>query len=702
MSASRNPRWNARAATKRGVVLPSLIEQLEPYVTKASALSEYFLHYAFVEKVGLYPKSFFQTPLGIYAYPLTDYVFRRFKLGRLPYGAGSPLLALLRVVPDATVLHSDPDLAESDLVRLTQKAVHLDWGRSDGFAAQLAAAARRNAQVATNLGQLWNVTRLLSSLWQEIARYLHLPVESVVGYPQRLGRTAGADWAAYTLPPAPKAWSALWLRLGIDGVNDNGGLRIIHENESVQTVFFHKGAVEVVDMFRNTMTPEGIVRRQRHTHAHENAMAQKVSRNPNVVNTQEVDAYLATHSSTMPPAAQKWVQSTLRKWLLNEAPVTQVRDPEGLPGWAVQALDRSEPLLEVQLSDPRMAHRIENVLDWLRADPDVARKHVLHMTVLQAEGHAADYRNRRAKAPAVEGEVAIVRGWNDGWKLVRLLDAQAFQREGQLMKHCVGDELRGYYTASQSGQIHILSLRDPQNQPHATVEVHLDSRRVAQIKGKANGPIKQQYTKYLQQWLNDPEPYRLETIEDLNNIGILVQGGKWYSIYHLPAGFQIDGSLDLRVFMSELTELPDLSAVIVNRDFSCGGNRLTNLIGAPQTVHGDFDCSETALTSLVGAPSTVDGEFSCHNNRLTSLAGAPRTVGGSFCCSYNPITSLVGAPRVVGLHLFCNDCQLTSLAGAPQMVGGDVFLRWGNPRRFTEAEVRAVIDVKGKVHEKVD
>jgi len=36
------------------------------------------------------------------------------------------------------------------------------------------------------------------------------------------------------------------------------------------------------------------------------------------------------------------------------------------------------------------------------------------------------------------------------------------------------------------------------------------------------------------------------------------------------------------------------------------------------------------------------------------------------------------------------------------MVGGDVFLRWGNPRRFTEAEVRAVIDVKGKVHEKVD
>ena len=69
---------------------------------------------------------------------------------------------------------------------------------------------------------------------------------------------------------------------------------------------------------------------------------------------------------------------------------------------------------------------------------------------------------------------------------------------------------------------------------------------------------------------------------------------------------------------------------------------------------GTINCSNSKLTSLKGAPSSVGGDFYCNDNKLTSLEGAPKSVGGNFDCSYNP-------------------------------------------KKFTEAEVRAICNVNGKV-----
>ena len=73
------------------------------------------------------------------------------------------------------------------------------------------------------------------------------------------------------------------------------------------------------------------------------------------------------------------------------------------------------------------------------------------------------------------------------------------------------------------------------------------------------------------------------------------------------------------------------------------------------TVSGYFICSNNKLTSLNNSPKTVSGYFGCGNNKLTSLVGAPTSVGGAFNC--------------------CN-----------------------NSVQFTEAQVRAVCDVKKKVY----
>ena len=110
----------------------------------------------------------------------------------------------------------------------------------------------------------------------------------------------------------------------------------------------------------------------------------------------------------------------------------------------------------------------------------------------------------------------------------------------------------------------------------------------------------------------------------------------------------------------------------------------------------NIDVSSLGLTSLEGAPKKVFGHFSCIINQLNSLEGGPLEVAGNFSCWLNNLGSLKGAPRIVGGDFLCAVTNLTSLEGAPREVGGN-FNCQGNPGNFTEADVRAVCDVKGEV-----
>ena len=90
-------------------------------------------------------------------------------------------------------------------------------------------------------------------------------------------------------------------------------------------------------------------------------------------------------------------------------------------------------------------------------------------------------------------------------------------------------------------------------------------------------------------------------------------------------------------------------------------------------VDGDVRLVNLKLTKLPLKFNHVSGYFWCHNNQFTTLEGAPKTVGGGFWCSSNNLTSLEGAPKTVGGNFWCTN----------------------NQKKFTEAEVRAVSNVKG-------
>ena len=134
-------------------------------------------------------------------------------------------------------------------------------------------------------------------------------------------------------------------------------------------------------------------------------------------------------------------------------------------------------------------------------------------------------------------------------------------------------------------------------------------------------------------------------------------------------------------------------------DFDISGLGLTTLPALLKNlkIGGSFDCGYNRLDSLVGAPTSVGRDFLCNDNKLTSLVGAPTSVGGDFYCSVNKLDSLVGAPTSVGGNFNCSVNKLTSLVGAPTSVGGR-FNCSNNVVKFTEEQVRAVCDVKGKIN----
>jgi hypothetical protein len=98
---------------------------------------------------------------------------------------------------------------------------------------------------------------------------------------------------------------------------------------------------------------------------------------------------------------------------------------------------------------------------------------------------------------------------------------------------------------------------------------------------------------------------------ELNDKFEFEQDGKIYNLYDLPDGFVVEGNLSLR--NKHLTELPDLSEVVVNGNFDCSCNNLTSLKGAPQKVGGKFDCGHNIfLESLYGISEMAeDGKIHC-------------------------------------------------------------------------------------------
>lgn len=135
---------------------------------------------------------------------------------------------------------------------------------------------------------------------------------------------------------------------------------------------------------------------------------------------------------------------------------------------------------------------IEHIIDYLNSDD--APKRLKKMSYKEANEGAKRWVKTMIKKGSdledvedVDYDVTI--DFKDGYKLVKLKSELAFQREGNLMAHCVSS----YFNKDSD----IYSLRDSRNMPHCTLEIPKGAESFNQCKGKGNGPIHHKYISYV-------------------------------------------------------------------------------------------------------------------------------------------------------------------------------------------------------------
>lgn len=134
------------------------------------------------------------------------------------------------------------------------------------------------------------------------------------------------------------------------------------------------------------------------------------------------------------------------------------------------------------------ASELEHIIDWMNSS--AASERLRKMSIKDAKRLALEWMERnKAKGRNLHDSLDDIEdfmSFKDGSKIVKLKTKKAFEREGFMMSHCLG----GY---SIRNGYDIYSLRDGQNQAHATFEISKNNDDILQIKGKGNGPIHPKY-----------------------------------------------------------------------------------------------------------------------------------------------------------------------------------------------------------------
>lgn len=230
----------------------------------------------------------------------------------------------------------------------------------------------------------------------------------------------------------------------------------------------------------------------------------------NVLNAQEATQWLSALASERlegipeerAEKVRQWLSGVARKWILREGATDAIsassaHDP-AFPEWARKALGEGRSVDRLLFTRDERDQLIQ-ITDWLRAsDGPSLRTDWTRIGVEQALNsekqwiadnvRAAERRLAAKKDQDVDAQgVSTVMSFEDGSRWVKVLSKDSLDREGALMRHCVGS----YADSVAAGQIEIWSLRDSDNQPHVTIETRDGGLR--QLKGFANAPMRVEF-----------------------------------------------------------------------------------------------------------------------------------------------------------------------------------------------------------------
>ena len=244
-----------------------------------------------------------------------------------------------------------------------------------------------------------------------------------------------------------------------------------------------------------------------------------------VVNAPDIKQWVQTVAERVTSSTGKtWLKSQLFDYLINKADdrnlVQQLADvPYGAPDWLIKKMELGSPVYRINATD-EFVNKTGEVVDWVNNWTNDNPNSRINYTWEQAVKES-DAWHRELAMGANHGDetfdddgIGTFYEYDDGYRWVDVQSEQCLKREGGRMGHCVGS----YGTAVSTGGTKILSLRDPSNRPHVTIEVENPNLAmwkdyeqhaagnppkrgnlgvVSQVKGKQNRPPVPRYAPYV-------------------------------------------------------------------------------------------------------------------------------------------------------------------------------------------------------------
>jgi len=157
--------------------------------------------------------------------------------------------------------------------------------------------------------------------------------------------------------------------------------------------------------------------------------------------------------------------------------------------------------------------KIPHILDWMESlgtkAPSIVNKQLKYSKALDLTEDWVKQLNK--SIPKSPGKVEIIKRFDNGFYVCRLLDSAARKWEGYHMSHCVGGD-------AYQDHVGLYSLRDNKGLPHATIEID-ECGQVVQIQGKGNGSVADLYGSLVFSFLCETT-FDIDGFTVLDNLGI--------------------------------------------------------------------------------------------------------------------------------------------------------------------------------------
>lgn len=189
------------------------LEYLQKNYSKVD-VEKYYITFVAVDKVGINPQTPYETPMGVYTYPL-KFVLEEEHVPFRGDNSSNKIKILKRVSEDGLTINATDKELEACVKLMTEK-YKIPQEDVDKF-------KYVSAKRVSNFGRIWNITRKCAD---------------------RINKENNSGKAL--IPKSISLWTKLFLELGYDYAEDDGK-GIIHPAESTQAVFFTPKSYKVVD-----------------------------------------------------------------------------------------------------------------------------------------------------------------------------------------------------------------------------------------------------------------------------------------------------------------------------------------------------------------------------------------------------------------------------------------------------------------------